>query len=86
MVRVQNLAQENPQRNQRRKNPVQPVLIELGQSLAYNLFRQNASERQIPILKETPPQELNLVPNPSLIRMAHPWASLPMMDVVRNTI
>jgi hypothetical protein len=71
MVRVQNLSQENSQRNQRRKNPVQPVLIELGQCLAYNPFRQNVSERQISILKETPPQELNLLPSPALFRMAH---------------
>jgi hypothetical protein len=86
MVRTQDLTQKDPQRNQRRKNPIQPILAKLGHRLVNNLFRQNVSEGQISLLKELTPQKLNLVPIPSLVKMAHPWASLPVMAVVRNTI
>jgi hypothetical protein len=86
MIGAQDLSQENPQSNEWRKNPVQPVRAERCQRLADSFLRQNVTERQVSALKELTPENLNLLPNSSLVRMAHPGASLPLMDVVRNTI
>jgi hypothetical protein len=49
--------------------------------LSNNLLRKDVREGQIPVLKKLTPQELDLLPKPSLA-----LASLPVMDVVRNTI
>ena len=42
-------------------------------------------ERQVSVLKKLLPQEFHLLPNPSLVRIPHPWASLPVMGVLPNT-
>jgi hypothetical protein len=84
LIGAQDLSQEDPQRNQGRKDSVQPVFAERGQRLGNNLLRKDVGEGQIPVLKKLTPQELDLLSKPSVVRMAHPWASLPVMDVVRN--
>jgi hypothetical protein len=65
MIRTQNLTQENPQRNQRRKDSVQPVRAERCQRLGNDLLRKDIGEGQIAILKKLAPQKLNLLPKPS---------------------
>lgn len=86
MVSAENLAQKDPQRNQRRKAPIQPVLAELCQRLTNTLLRQDVGEGQIPVLKKRMRQELNLLSKPFLVRMAHSWAGLLVRDVLRNPI
>jgi hypothetical protein len=47
---------------------------------------EHTGERKVSILKKLPPQETRLLPKPSLVRVPHPWASLPVMDVLPSTI
>src|SRR5262249_54907546 len=69
----------------RGEDPVQPA-GDAGQCLGDGLLCEDIGKWQVAVLKELPPQKLHLLLNPRLGRMAHPWASLPVMDVVRNTI
>jgi len=73
MVSAQNLPQKDPQCDERRKDPIQPVLAKFGQRLSNNLLRKDVGEGQIPVLKKLTPQELDLLSKPSVVRMAHPW-------------
>jgi hypothetical protein len=86
MVCAQDLSQEDPKCDQGREDSVQPVLAERGQRLGNHLLREDVGEGQIFVLKKLTPKELDLLTKASLAKMAHPWASLPVMDVVRNTI
>ena len=56
------------------------------QCLGDGLLCEDIGKWLVAVLKELPPQKLHLLLNLRLGRMAHPWASLPVMDVVRNTI
>ena len=47
---------------------------------------EHIGERKVSILKKLPPQEIRLLPNRSSVRISQPWASLPVMDVLPNTI
>src|SRR5262249_61893840 len=86
MVSTQDLSEKDPQGHQGRKDSVQPVHAERGQRLGNNLLRKDVGEGQISVLKKLTPKELDLLTKASLVKMAHPWTSLPVMDVVRNTI
>jgi hypothetical protein len=55
MVCTQDLSQEDPQRNQRRKDSVQPVLAERGQRLGNNLLRKDVGKGQIYVLTKLTP-------------------------------
>jgi hypothetical protein len=76
MIRTQDLSQKDPQCNQRRKDAIQPVRAERCQPLGNDLLRKDIGEGQIPVLKKLTPQKLNLLPKPSLVRMAHPCGLL----------
>ena len=87
MVGTQNLAQEDPQRDQRRIDPVEPST---RRSLSV-LARRYSSERTLlngkrSVLKKLTPQKTHLLLKPSVVRISHPEASLPVMDVLPNTI
>jgi hypothetical protein len=45
------------------------------------VFRKDIRERQISVLQKLTPQKLDLVPKPALVKMVHPWASLPLMGL-----
>jgi hypothetical protein len=47
---------------------------------------EHIAERQLSVLKKLKPQESHLLLKPSVVRISHPWASLPVMDVLPNTI
>ena len=61
MVRTQNLAQEDPQRDQRRIDAIQPTRIDRCQSLRDNPLREHIAEWQISVLKKLPPEETHLL-------------------------
>jgi hypothetical protein len=86
MVRTQYLTQENPQRDERRIDPIQPAHIDRCQRLRDDPLSEHIGERKASILKKLPPQEPRLVPKQSLVRISHPWAALPVMGVLPNTI
>src|SRR5205823_11793748 len=60
MVRTQDLSEEDPERDQGGKDPVQPA-GEGGQRLLQNIFGEDVGERQIAVLKELPSQEAHLL-------------------------
>jgi hypothetical protein len=86
MVRTQNLAQENPKSDERRINPIQPACVDRCQRLSDDPLGQHIAEGQISVLQKLLPQETHLLPKPSVVRIAHLEASLPVMDVLPNTV
>src|SRR5262249_8901187 len=85
VVRAKDLTQENPKRDQGGEEPVQPA-GDGGQCLGDGLLGEGVSKRQVTVLKELASQNLHLLPEPLLVRMAHPRASLPLMGVLATTI
>ena len=81
MVLAQYLRQEDPQRDQRRINSVEPDDAQRCQCLRYRSLGQHISERQFAILQELPPQKTHLLTESSVIRNRHREASLPVMGV-----
>jgi hypothetical protein len=61
VVRTEDLSQEDPQGDQRRKDPVQPA-GDGGQRLPNDLLGEDVRERQVAVLKELTPQKLHLLP------------------------
>jgi hypothetical protein len=62
MVRTQNLTQENPQRDERRIDPIQPAHIDRCQRLCDAPLGEHTAEWKVSILKKLPPQETRLLP------------------------
>jgi hypothetical protein len=83
VVCTEDLSQEDPQGDQGGKAPTQPAGDAL-QRLRESLFGEDVRERQVPVLEELAPQKLLLVPEPLLVRMAHPWGLLAVDGVVGN--
>jgi hypothetical protein len=81
MVLAQHLAQEDPQRNQRRIDPVEPDNIQCFQCLRYSILRQYIGEWQVAILQKLASQKTHLFAKPSLVRKQHREASLPVMGM-----
>src|SRR5262249_4401511 len=69
MVGTQDLTQEDPERDQRGKDAVQPA-AERGQRLGDHFLRENLGERQVAVLKELAPEETRL-------GAKGPWVSMP---------
>src|ERR1700676_177760 len=86
MVRTQDLPQKDPERDQRRIDSVHPERIDRGQCPRHNLLREDVAEWQISVLNKLTPQKTDLLAKPSLVRMMHPWASLPLMGLLPKTI
>src|SRR5262249_45563851 len=74
-VRTEGLAEEDPQGDQGRKDPVQPA-GDAGQRLLQDLFGEDGRERQIAVLKELPSQEARLLAERCGVRTAHPGVLL----------
>ena len=51
-----------------------------------DLLREDIGEWQISVLKKLTSQKSDLLPKPSLVKITHPWASLPLMGLLPNTI
>jgi hypothetical protein len=86
VIRAQHLTEKDPQRDQRRINPIHPINIDRRQSVRHDRLGQHRAKRQASILAKLTPQKTRLLPKPSLVRISHSGASLPVMVVVRNTI
>ena len=75
VVGTEDLAQEDPKRNQWGEDPVQPA-GEGGQRLRDDLLGQDVGERQVAVLKELPSEEVHLITKGASVRMTHrgpPW-------------
>ena len=75
MVLAQHLAKKDPQRNQRRIDPVEPDNIQCFQCLRNSTFRKYISERQFAVLEELPSQKTHLFAKSSVDRKRHREAS-----------
>ena len=60
VVGTEDLAQEDPKRNQGGEDPVQPA-GESGQRLREDLLGEDVGERQVAVLKELPSEEVQLI-------------------------
>src|SRR6516165_2488889 len=86
VVGAQNLSQEHPECHEWREDSVVPACANRSECLRNNFRREHVRERQISVLKKLLPQKTHLTLDPSLSRIPHPWASLPVMGVLRNPI
>jgi len=83
VVGAEDLPQEDPQRDHRREDPVQPA-GEGGQRPGHDLFGEDVGERQLAVLKELPPQEVYLPAKRSPVGTAHrgpPWRSMGWLPI-----
>jgi hypothetical protein len=71
MICAEHLAQKDPERHQRRKQALLPVGSHRLQSRGNRFRRQDIRQRQITFLKKLLPQKTDLLPNPSLLEIAH---------------
>src|SRR5207237_3697153 len=85
MFGTQDLPQKYPQRHQGRKDPVQPP-TERCQRLFNDLLREDIGEGQIFVLDKLPSEKADLFAKRAWISIAHPWASLPVMELLPNPI
>jgi hypothetical protein len=76
MVCTQHLAQKDPERNQRRIDPVHPASADRCQRLRNDLLGEHIAEWKISILKKLPSEETDLLPKPSVVRIPHPCGLL----------
>ena len=54
--------------------------------LARDFRREHVRERQVSVLEKLLSEKTHLPLNPSLGKMPHPWASLPVMGLFPNLI
>ena len=74
-VGAEDLPQQDPQRHQRREDPVQPA-ADGGQRLRNDPSGEDVGEGQVAVLKELPSEEGYLIAQGTSVRMAHrgpPW-------------
>jgi hypothetical protein len=86
VVGAENLSQEHPERYEWREDSVVPACANRRECLRNDFPREHVSERQVSILKKLLSQKTHLTLDPSLGKMPHPWASLPVMGVLPNPI
>jgi hypothetical protein len=86
LIRAEHLGKKDPQSDQRRIDSIHPIHFDRRQGTCYHRLGKHVAERQTSVLKKLPPQEAHLLPKPTRVRISHPGASLPVMDVVTNTI
>ena len=79
MIRAQHLTEEDPQRDQRRVDAILPYAFDRCQCLRDDLVRQSITKWQVTVLKKLTPEKPHLFAKPSVVRITHRWASLPMM-------
>ncbi len=82
MVRAQDLAQEDPQRDQRRIDAVDPIGIDCCQCLRHDLLREHVRERQIRVLEKLASQKSDLSLKPSWGEFRIRVAFLPVVDLL----
>src|SRR5262245_39001 len=85
VVGAEDLSEEDPQRDQRGKDPVQPT-ADGGQGLGNDLLGEDIGERQVAVLKELPSEETHLFAKRSGIRIRHPGGLLVGDGRVANSI
>ena len=81
MVLAQDLPQKDPQRDEGRIDPINPIHRMVAQRLGDNQLRQHIAKRQSIVLKKLLPQKTQLLSKSSLMRKRHCEASLPEMGV-----
>ena len=67
MVGAQDLAQEHPQRHQRRIDSIEPTDVDCCQCLRDDPFGKNIGERQVTVLQELTTQKTRLLLEPSVV-------------------
>jgi hypothetical protein len=86
LVRAEHLSQEHPERHEWREDSVVPACANRRECLRDDFRREHVRERRASVLKKLLSQKTDLPLNPSLGRMPHPWASLPVMGLLPNPI
>src|SRR5262249_30564884 len=71
MIRTQHLSQKNPQRDQRRIDPIEPA-AQRGQRLSNYFFCEDVCKRQVSILKKLASQKTRLGAKGPWVRIPHP--------------
>jgi hypothetical protein len=71
-VGTEDLAQEDPQRDQRGKDPVPPNHLNRRQRTRDYCLGEDVGERQIAVLKELTAEKSNLLLKPTLFAIRHP--------------
>jgi hypothetical protein len=84
VVGAENLPQKHPERYERREDSVVPACANCRKCLRDDFRREHVCERQVSVLKKLAAQKSHLPLKPSLGKMPHPWASLPVMGVLPN--
>jgi hypothetical protein len=85
-VGAEHLSQEHPERYEWREDRVVPACANRRECLRNDFRREHIRERQISVLKKLLSQKTHLTLDPTLGKMPHPRASLPMMGVLPNLI
>lgn len=84
LIRSQDLAEKDPQRDQRRVDPVFPAGLDRYQRPPDRGLREDVAERQFRILEVLASQECQLLTKSSLAIMDHPWGLLTTGDLLPN--
>jgi hypothetical protein len=82
MFGAEALPQEDPERYQRRIDAVVPAEPDRFEDLCEALCGEDLGEGKTAFLKKLLSEEVDLPLKPTLGRMPHPWASLPMMSLL----
>jgi hypothetical protein len=85
-VRTDHLSQEHPECHEWREDSVVPARADCLECLGDDFRREHVRERQVSVLKKLLSEKTHLPLNPSLGKMPHPWASLPMVGLLPNLI
>jgi hypothetical protein len=72
MIGTDDLTKEDPKSYQRGIDAIVPARADCFQGWSDSFFGKNAGERQVSLLCKLTPQETDLLPNWSLITIAHP--------------
>jgi hypothetical protein len=71
VILTQNLAQENPQRDQRRIDSIQKTRLDVCQCFRNRLLREDVAKRQISVLQKLMSQESELLLKSSVMKITH---------------
>jgi hypothetical protein len=71
MIRADDLREEDPQRHQRRIDAVLPARLDRLHGRRDRLRRENVGEGELSFLQKLTPEEIDLLPQPSLAKIAH---------------
>jgi hypothetical protein len=86
MVRAQDLTEKEPERGERSIDPILPYTVNRCQSLRDKVLRQNIAEGKAIVLEKLVPEEIELLPKPSLVTITHHSGLLAGDGTVQRTI